>query len=300
MSFFESEYFPTSSNDEVGNGGGESSTYLMTDTLLDADNVLGSSDSDGGHGDLDEGDLLGMANSTDGQGSYDISSYDIDQPSLMKQLQSAVGSVPSSPSGAGTTYVNDAVTSNGIQQQAPVISFSRATFKSSYLGASAHLGRSSAIASMMGVSGMTPTTPRIGGVRAFQEAGEEDDEREMDGEENGRSRKSQKAKKDKREKNDQVKVAEEKTKEKKKRKERNGMQVSNDDENVHPVLSNITRLDLEECVDNLCTEESVQWNMKTWAIEVGSRLGIDIKSRPDIKNTLRDIVLERAMVSIFY
>ena len=83
------------------------------------------------------------------------------------------------------------------------------------------------------------------------------------------------------------------------------MQGSNDDENVHPVLSNaqggsnITRLDLEECVDNLCTEESVQWNMKTWAIEVGSRLGIDIKSRADMKNTLREIVLDRAMVSIF-
>ena len=59
MSFFESEYFPTSSNDEVGNGGGESSTYPITDTLLEADNVLGSSASGDSHGNLmDEGDLF--------------------------------------------------------------------------------------------------------------------------------------------------------------------------------------------------------------------------------------------------
>ena len=61
--------------------------------------------------------------------------------------------------------------------------------------------------------------------------------------------------------------------------------------------SHYNRLSKLQCVDILCSEESVQWSLKIWAIEVGNRLGIDVKSRPDIKNTLRGLVLEKAMVS---
>ena len=205
MSFFESEYFLTSSNDEVGNGGEESSTYPITDSLLES----GGDGCGVSRGDLmEEGDLLGVtSNSANGRGSYDIGAYNIDQSSLLMQTQSStVGLVPSSTT--ITTSMNDTRTSiGGIQQQqsSPVVSFSRANFKPSYLGASTHLGRSSAIASMMGVSGMPPTTPRIGGVRAVVEADDEDDRYDEYGEAEGvegkgKAKKSHKTKRDKKEK----------------------------------------------------------------------------------------------------
>ena len=304
MSFFESEYFLNSSNDEVGNEGEDDRTYPITDTLPEVDNTLSVSIS-GDNGDISGGhNSFGMYSSdlADGRGSIDVDPYDMDLPSLMLRPQSPPGAAATSSLSNGAN--GGSTSSNSVQQQqTPIVSFSRATFKSSYLGVSAHLGRSSTIASMMGVSGMAPTTPRIGGVRAIeQEKDGDDDFDDTDGDEKASSRKS---KKEKKKKKDKDKGA---TRKEKKSERRDKKIAVVDDENVHPILSNaqdsqdnnsssnITREDLAECVDNMCTEESVLWTMKIWAIEVGNRLGIDIQNRPDMKNTLRELVLERAMV----
>ena len=64
MSFFESEYFLNSSNDEVSNEGEDRSTYPINDTLPEADNTLASCSSGGDSSDLaEENDAFGLTSS---------------------------------------------------------------------------------------------------------------------------------------------------------------------------------------------------------------------------------------------
>ena len=306
MSFFQSEYFQNDEGDDME----ESSTYPITDSFAGADDSLRGIGGD--H--VEQDDLLGMPSVAmgTGQASYDVGEYDIDNPSSLLKSHPE-----DTDDAANPTEDGDDTGAKDQKQQSSVISFSRANYKASYLGAmpSANLGRSSAIASMMGVTGMAPTTPKIGGVRSFQDGDDDGDDKleddEIDGDEDGgkkskkkETKKEKKDKGEKKEKKEKQEKQEKKEKKKKKKRQDNDKNVTTDGENVHPIDSNaddgdsvITKQDLSECVDILCSEESVQWSLKIWAIEVGNRLGIDVKSRPDIKNTLRGLVLEKATVS---